>query len=69
MLERSQKVIGLTDYSKFGVSAMNEVCPLSRLDVLITDSRADRMIIGKMHTMKTEVIQIEAPGEQPDTEQ
>ena len=69
MLERSQKVIGLTDYSKFGVIAMNEVCPLSRLDVLITDSRADRMIIGKMHTMKTEVIQIEAPGEQPDTEQ
>ena len=48
---------------------MNEVCPLSRLDVLITDSRADRMIIGKMHTMKTEVIQIEAPGEQPDMEQ
>ena len=27
MLERSQKVIGLTDYSKFGVIAMNEVWP------------------------------------------
>ena len=69
MLERSQKVIGLSDFIGYIFIVMNEVCPLSRLDVLITDSRADRMIIGKMHTMKTEVIQIEAPGEQPDTEQ
>lgn len=63
MLERSQKVIGLTDYSKFGVTAMNEVCPLSRLDILVTDTRADRTVIGRMHSMKTEVIQVEADGE------
>lgn len=63
MLERSQKVIGLTDYSKFGVTAMNEVCPLSRLDILVTDTRADRTVIGRMHSMKTEVIQVEVSGE------
>ena len=40
MLSRAQKVIGLADYSKFGVIAMNTVCPLSRMDVLVTDGRA-----------------------------
>lgn len=59
MLSRAQKVIGLADYSKFGVIAMNTVCPLSRMDVLVTDGRADRSIIARMHSMKTEVIQVE----------
>lgn len=37
MLERSDMVIAVADYSKFGVTAMNFVCPPGRIDKLVTD--------------------------------
>jgi DeoR/GlpR family transcriptional regulator of sugar metabolism len=37
MIERSDEVIGLADYTKFGVIAMNHICPLEKLNVLVTD--------------------------------
>ena len=48
MIERSDKVIALADYSKFEVTAMNHVCPLSDVDVLVTDSSAPEKIIQEL---------------------
>jgi len=37
MIERADKVIAATDFSKFGVKALNSVCPLKKIHVLVTD--------------------------------
>jgi DeoR family transcriptional regulator of aga operon/DeoR family fructose operon transcriptional repressor len=37
MIARSSEVIGLADYTKFGVIAMNHICPVEKLSVLVTD--------------------------------
>ena len=37
MIERAGKIIAVADYSKFGVTAMNFVCPITRVEKLITD--------------------------------
>jgi DeoR family transcriptional regulator of aga operon/DeoR family fructose operon transcriptional repressor len=37
MVARSSEVIGLADYTKFGVIAMNHICPVEKLSVLVTD--------------------------------
>jgi DeoR family transcriptional regulator of aga operon/DeoR family fructose operon transcriptional repressor len=37
MIARSSEVIALADYTKFGVIAMNYICPVERLSALVTD--------------------------------
>lgn len=37
MLEHADKVIAVADYSKFGVTAMNYICPANRIEKLVTD--------------------------------
>ena len=37
MVEHSDEVIAVADYSKFGVTAMNHVCPVEKVHILITD--------------------------------
>ena len=37
-VEKAECVIGIADHSKFGVTAMYNICPAERLDHLITDS-------------------------------
>ena len=37
VLEQVDQVIAVADYSKFGVTAMNTCCALSRISVLVTD--------------------------------
>jgi DeoR family transcriptional regulator of aga operon/DeoR family fructose operon transcriptional repressor len=37
MIERANMVIGLADYSKFGVTVMNHICPVEKLNMLFTD--------------------------------
>jgi DeoR/GlpR family transcriptional regulator of sugar metabolism len=37
MISRADMVIGVADYSKFGVTAMNHICPLEDMDILVTD--------------------------------
>jgi DeoR/GlpR family transcriptional regulator of sugar metabolism len=37
MVERSDEVIAVADYSKFGVTAMNYVCPVEKIHILVTD--------------------------------
>lgn len=38
MIDHAEEVVAVTDTSKFGVVAMNRVCPLNRINILVTDS-------------------------------
>ncbi|MDR0622815.1 MAG: DeoR/GlpR family DNA-binding transcription regulator [Treponema sp.] len=37
MIQRSSEVIGVADYSKFGVVALNFICPLEKVHIMVTD--------------------------------
>lgn len=41
-------MIALADHSKFGVTAMNQVCSLEQIDALVTDRQADKNLIGRL---------------------
>ncbi|MCP1103423.1 DeoR/GlpR family transcriptional regulator of sugar metabolism [Aequitasia blattaphilus] len=58
-IEGTQKVIVLADHSKIGVAAMNKVCPMSDLDVIITDSQADEQFVHRVRELGVEVKQVE----------
>lgn len=49
-VNRTQKVIALADHSKFGVTAMNQVCDLDQIDVLVTDRQTDKNLIGRLRS-------------------
>lgn len=54
MIEQSNKVIAVADYSKFGVKAFTKVCDLSDVDVLVTDWNVDEQLLKKYKkTIKT----------------
>ncbi|MCI1208352.1 MAG: DeoR/GlpR family DNA-binding transcription regulator [Treponema sp.] len=44
MIAHSKSIVVLADYTKFGISAMNAVCPVVKIDTLITDSRINKDI-------------------------
>ncbi len=44
-IKQSQIVIALADYSKFGVRALNHVCNLDKLDILVTDGNTDEKML------------------------
>jgi DeoR family transcriptional regulator of aga operon len=48
MIERAARVIVVTDSSKFGRVAPSAICPLNQVDLLITDSRADRSDLDRI---------------------
>ena len=56
MLESSKKVIAITDHSKMGRISMVSVCPLSKLDVLITDDSIDKEIVRNVEEMDIQVL-------------
>lgn len=56
MLERSDDVIAVADYSKFGVTAMNAVCPVNKLNKLITDWSTSPEIIAEFRNDGVEVV-------------
>ena len=37
-MEKADCVIGIADHSKFGITAVYNICPATQLDHLITDS-------------------------------
>ena len=47
MIEQSNNVIAVTDYSKFGVKAFTKVCDLSDIDVLVTDWNVNEHLLRK----------------------
>lgn len=63
ILPRCQKVIGLADYSKIGVTAMNHICGLEALDVLITDQRVEKKTLAAIRDKGVEVVCVEADSQ------
>ncbi len=55
-VERTQKVFALADHSKFGVTAMNQICELDRIDTVITDSKTNRTMINAIKERGVKVL-------------
>ena len=47
-IEHAKEVVALADFSKFGISALNEVCPVGKITQLITDEKADKRILKEL---------------------
>lgn len=56
MIEHSEKVIVVADASKFGIVAMNRVCPLDRIDILVTDSSLGKADVENYRSLGLTVI-------------
>ncbi|MCL4377093.1 MAG: DeoR/GlpR family DNA-binding transcription regulator [Actinobacteria bacterium] len=52
----AKKVIALCDHSKIGHVSMNFVAPIQKINVLITDSEADREFLEKIKELEIEII-------------
>jgi len=57
-------LIVLADSEKLGKSSNFILCPLSEVDVLITDSNADPEVIHQFETQGVEVIRVAAVAEE-----
>jgi DeoR family transcriptional regulator of aga operon/DeoR family fructose operon transcriptional repressor len=62
MIERANMVIGLADYSKFGVITMNYICPAVKLNVLVTDWTTPEEILAEYRAMGIEVCAVPETG-------
>lgn len=58
MFEHSQKNIVMADYSKFNTVSMNQVAPISKVDVLITDEKSDPILLKQIKEMNVKVITV-----------
>jgi len=47
MVARARQVIVVADSSKLGRHAFARVCPIDRVDVLVTDTSADSRTLGE----------------------
>lgn len=56
MIESSKEVVAITDHTKIGRISMVSVCPLSKLDVLITDDSIDKDVVREIEEMKIQVL-------------
>jgi DeoR/GlpR family transcriptional regulator of sugar metabolism len=56
LIKNARQAIALTDSSKLGVRAMNNVCPLEQIDTVITDDKASRQIVKDLEQAGVEVI-------------
>ncbi len=54
-LKKAKHVIGLADYSKFGVKAFNHICSLDKLDYLVSDQQIPS---GMIKILKKHNVQI-----------
>lgn len=63
LIEISEQVILLADYSKFGQAAGMFVTKMDRFDIVITDINAPEADIKKLRTRGVEVIQVEPAHE------
>lgn len=60
MVRNAKTAIALCDSSKLGVRAMNHVCPISQIDVLITDSKAPAKLLQQFKKAGVRVIVADA---------
>lgn len=56
MASRAEQVVVVADSSKLGQRAFARICPLSRIDVLVTDSAAPEAIVTELTQAGVEVI-------------
>lgn len=56
LIKNATKSIVLADSSKLGIRAMNNVCPLSDIDIVITDSGAPKQLIKDIENQGVKVI-------------
>lgn len=59
MIKNTQKLIALADHSKMGAVAMNKVCDLNQIDVLITDFRLDELLLKELKKENINIITTE----------
>ncbi len=56
LIKNATKSIALADSSKLGIRAMNNVCPLTDIDIVITDSKAPKQLIKDIENTGVKVI-------------
>ncbi len=56
LIKNATKSIALADSSKLGIRAMNNVCPLSDIDIVITDAKAPRQLVKDIEKAGVQVI-------------
>lgn len=54
-VERAGEVIGLADYSKFSITALNYICPADALDVLVTDWSVPESVLDQYRALGVRV--------------
>lgn len=55
-LKHAREVIALSDYSKFGISALNLVCETEQIDCLVTDEKTDKKMLREISNKGVKVI-------------
>ncbi len=56
IIKNSRKTIVMADYTKFGVRAICNICPLNDIDILITDKKAPSDILKKLEKLGIDII-------------
>lgn len=56
MVDRSRKVVILADSSKLGGSAFAQICPVERVDTLVTDAGADPAMVAAFRAAGVDVV-------------
>lgn len=56
IIDSSLAIYGLADFDKFGKVCLNFVCPITRVNTIITDNKTDRKYIDEISKMGIEVI-------------
>lgn len=60
LIEAARKVVVVADHTKLGVVALARIAPLSKIDVLITDDKADGETLREIELCGAEIIVAEA---------
>lgn len=55
-IKNAKELIGLVDYSKFGITAMNRLCPTSVFDKIVTDDKSPSKVIQQIRNSNVKVI-------------
>ena len=55
IIESSEKVILVTDSSKFGRTSFAKICSIDELDLVITDSNIDKKILEELKSLKINI--------------
>jgi DeoR/GlpR family transcriptional regulator of sugar metabolism len=59
LIDAARKVVVVADHTKLGVVALARIAPLSKIDVLITDDKADRETLREIELCGAEIVVVE----------